>query len=304
MLTASHVTRRFGDRLAVEDVSFDLAPGEVFGLLGPNGGGKTTTLRMLAGLIAPSSGEVRVDGEPVNRRTSDRLRRRIGFLTEAPGLWDQFSVRQNLLVYAKLHELDPAARVVNEAMELFGIRDRADDSASKLSKGLRQRVALARALLHNPQVVLLDEPTSGLDPESARGVRELIERLRAENRSVVLSTHNLAEVERLADRVAVLRGRLLAVDSPAALRRRFFGARVRIVLSQKAAPLLTALAPGDGVTAEGETILVDLTRATLSTPELVRRLVHAGADIHVVAPEEPPLEDIYLKLIEQQEGPR
>jgi ABC-2 type transport system ATP-binding protein len=304
VLTASHLTRSFGERLAVDDVSFELARGEVFGLLGPNGGGKTTTLRMLAGLIAPSSGEVRIDGEPMNRRTSARLRRRVGFLTEAPGLWDQLSVRQNLLVYAKLHELAPASRIVDEATELLGIRDRAGDSAATLSKGLRQRVALARALLHDPQVILLDEPTSGLDPESARGVRDLIERLRGENRSVLLSTHNLAEVERLADRVAVLRGRLLAIDSPAALRQRFFGVRVRIVMSQPAAPLVRALESGEGITADGSTLSIDLARTTHSIPDLVRRLVGAGADIHLVAPEEPPLEEIYLKLIEQREDSR
>jgi ABC-2 type transport system ATP-binding protein len=215
VISASHLTRRFGERLAVDDVSFDLMPGEIFGLLGPNGGGKTTTLRMIAGLIRPTSGDVRLDGQAVNRESAPRLRRRIGFLTEAPGLWDQFTVRQNLLVYAKLHELDSPARAVDGVLALLRIADRAGDSAATLSKGLRQRVALARALLHDPPVVLLDEPTSGLDPESAHGVRNLIEQLRNEQRSVVLSTHNLDEVERMADRVAVLRGRR---DVPAGLR--------------------------------------------------------------------------------------
>jgi ABC-2 type transport system ATP-binding protein len=301
VLSASHLTRRFGERVAVEDVSFDLRPGEVFGLLGPNGGGKTTTLRMIAGLIGPTSGEVHIDGEAVNRRTSARLRRRIGFLTEAPGLWDQFTVRQNLMVYARLHELEPAARIVDEAMELFGLSDRAGDSAASLSKGLRQRVALARALMHDPSIILLDEPTSGLDPESARGVRALIARLRDENRSVVLSTHNLDEVERMADRVAVLRRRLLAVDTPAALRQRLFGARLRIVLGQPAAPFAAGVGSAPAVSAEGSTLSVDLTRTPDTTPDLVRRLVAAGADIHLVAPEEPPLEEIYLKLIHQEE---
>jgi ABC-2 type transport system ATP-binding protein len=304
VLSASHLTRQFGDRVAVEDVSFDLRPGEVFGLLGPNGGGKTTTLRMIAGLIGPTSGEVRLDGEAVDRRTSARLRRRIGFLTEAPGLWDQFTVRQNLMVYARLHELEPAARVVDESMELFGLRDRAADSAATLSKGLKQRVALARALLHRPSIILLDEPTSGLDPESALGVRALIKTLRGENRSVVVSTHNLDEVERIADRVAVLRRRLLAVDTPTALRQRLFGTRLRIVLGQPAAPFAETLGAGPACSADGSTLSVDLARTTETTPTLVRRLVEAGADIHLVAPEEPPLEEIYLKLIHQpQEHP-
>ena len=301
MLSASHLTRRFGERIAVEDLSFDLRPGEVFGLLGPNGGGKTTTLRMIAGLIAPTSGEVRFDGVEVNRRNSARLRRHVGFLTGAPGLWDDFTVRRNLLVYAKLHQIEDASRAVDRVMSLLQIDHRAADSAATLSKGLRQRVALARALLHDPAVVLLDEPTAGLDPESAHGVRELITHCRDQQRSVVMSTHNLDEVERLADRVAVLSRRLLAVDSPAALRQRLFGARVRILLGQPAAPLLTALGHAGGMIADGRMLSIDLSLAALTTPEIVRRLVGAGADVLSVVPEEPPLEEVYLKLIHQSQ---
>src|SRR5919106_3099443 len=124
MLTALRLTRRFDDRVAVQDVSFEVAPGEIFALLGPNGAGKTTTLRMLAGLIGPSSGAVHVDREPMTRQTAPRLRGRIGFLTEAPGLWDRLSVRQNLRVYARLHGLAGPERVVDEALDTFGLRDR------------------------------------------------------------------------------------------------------------------------------------------------------------------------------------
>jgi ABC-2 type transport system ATP-binding protein len=299
MLTASHLTRRFGERVAVDDVSFSLAPGEIFGLLGPNGGGKTTTLRMLAGLIAPTDGHVELDGQPVNRATSAGLRRRIGFLTEAPGLWDGFTVRQNLTVYARLHELTDERRAVDRAMDLVGIHDRADDPAAQLSKGLRQRVALARALLHDPPVVLLDEPTSGLDPESARGVRELILRMRDEKRSVLLSTHNLDEVERVADRVAVLRSRLLALDTPAALRQQLFSTRTRFVLSGAAEPFATLLRESGAtdVAVDGHTIVASLDGSGVRVPQLVVRLVEAGAGIEQVTPDEPPLEEIYLKLV-------
>jgi ABC-2 type transport system ATP-binding protein len=299
MLTASHLTRRFGDRVAVEDLSFSLAPGEIFGLLGPNGGGKTTTLRMLAGLIAPTGGHVELDGQPVNHETSAELRKRIGFLTEAPGLWDGFTVRQNLTVYARLHELDDERRAVDRVMDLFGIRDRAEDTAAQLSKGLKQRVALARALLHDPPVVLLDEPTSGLDPESARGVRELILRMRDEKRSVLLSTHNLDEVERIADRVAVLRGRLLALDTPTALRRQLFSTRTRFVLSGAAGPFATLLRESGAkdVAVEGRTIVASIDGTGITVPQLVARLVDAGAAIEQVVPDEPPLEEIYLTLV-------
>ena len=284
MIAVSQLRRTFGDRVAVDDVSFELVPGEVFGLLGPNGAGKSTTLRMVAGLIRPTSGEVRIDGVAVTAATSARLRSRIGFLTEAPGLWDQFSVRQTLLVYARLHGLESPDRAVDRSLEMFDLGDRAADHTARLSKGLKQRVALARALLHDPPVLLLDEPTAGLDPESARRVRDLIQRLRHERRAVVISTHNLDEVDRIADRVAVLRGRLLALDTPAALRKRLFGERVRIVF------------------ADSRVLIVDRAELQMSVPDFIRKLVGEGAAIEAVVPEERPLEDAYLQLVQGSGG--
>jgi ABC-2 type transport system ATP-binding protein len=299
MLAASNLSRRFGDRLAVEGVTFDVVPGEIFALLGPNGAGKTTTLRMLAGLIEPTAGSVRVENEPMTRRTASRLRSRIGFLTEAPGLWDRLPVRQNLLVYARLHSLPDPGRAVDDALEAFGLAPRAAEPAAQLSKGLKQRVALARTLLHGPSIVLLDEPTSGLDPEAAREVRELILTLRDQGRAILLSTHNLDEVDRVATRVAVLRSRLLAVDTPAALRSRLFGARVRVVLATAAAPWAETLRRAGLTDLRCDhfelSIGVDDSRA--KAPDIVRLLVEAGAAIVAVMPEQPPLEDVYLRLL-------
>jgi ABC-2 type transport system ATP-binding protein len=300
MLTASHLTRRFGRRVAVDDVSFEVAPGEIFALLGPNGAGKTTTLRMLAGLIEPSSGSVHVAGELLSRRTAARLRGRIGFLTETPGLWERLTVRQNLLVYAQLHDIPGPDAAVDAALEAFGVRDRAEEPAAQLSKGLKQRVALARTLLHHPDIVLLDEPTGGLDPESARDVRQLVLRLQTERRAVLLSTHNLDEVERIATRIGVMRGRLVAVDTPAALRARLFGARVRVVLAQPATPFITMLTRSGfaDVRADGSVLSIRAADPASAAPMIVRTLAGAGADIQSVAPEEPPLEQVYLRLLD------
>lgn len=299
MLTASHLTRRFGSRLAVDDVSFELVPGEVFALLGPNGAGKTTTLRMLAGLIEPSSGSVHHKADAISPQSAPRLRGQIGFLTESPGLWDRLDVRQNLLVYARLHGLSRPDQAVSEALDAFGVLDRAGDLAGQLSKGLKQRVALARALLHKPSVVLLDEPTAGLDPQSAHELRELVVRLRSTNHTVVLSTHNLDEVDRIASRVAVLRTRLIALDTPAALRARLFGTRLRITLGQAAAPF-AALLRSNGfpdIRTDGSTLSIAVTEGTASAPPIVRQLVEAGADVCSVVTEEPRLEDVYLRLL-------
>jgi len=298
-LVASHLTRRFDSRVAVDDVSFELAPGEIFALLGPNGAGKTTTLRMLAGLIDPSSGNVRIDGETMSRTAGPRLRGRIGFLTEAPGLWDRLTVERNLLVYARLHGLANPARAVDEALDLFDIASRKSDRAAQLSKGLKQRVALARTLLHRPEVVLLDEPTSGLDPESARDVRELILRLRGERRAVLISTHNLDEVERVADRVAVLRARLVALDTPAALRTRLFGSRVLVRLGGAAARFADVLRPAfKDVRADDRTLSIAVDDVEHATPGIVRALVQAGADVVSVVADEAPLEEVYLRLLD------
>ena len=286
-LVAAHLTRRFDARVAVDDVSLELAPGEIFALLGPNGAGKTTTLRMLAGLIKPSSGTVDVRG-------------RIGFLTEAPGLWDRLTVERNLMVYARLHGLEDPARAVDEALDLFDMGGRKQDRAAQLSKGLKQRVALARTLLHRPDIVLLDEPTSGLDPESARDVRELILRLRGERRAVLISTHNLDEVERVADRVAVLRARLIALDTPAALRARLFGSRVLVRLAGPAAPFADVLKPAFAdVRTEDRTLSIAVSDVERATPGIVRALVQSGADVVSVVADEAPLEEVYLRLLQK-----
>jgi ABC-2 type transport system ATP-binding protein len=305
VLTASHLSRRFGDRLALEDVSFTLQAGEIFALLGPNGAGKTTTLRVLAGLIAPSSGSVEIDGQPMGPRSAPQLRARIGFLTEAPGLWDRLTVRQNLLVYARLYGLASPDAAVNAALDRFEIRDRGDDRAAQLSKGLKQRVALARSLLHDPRIAMLDEPTSGLDPASARDVRDLIISLRERGRTILLCTHNLDEVERIADRVAVLSRRLVAIGTPASLRQRFFAPRVRIVLMQPAERFAGALRAAGltDVRADDVVISAGIANTRLTTPDVVRRLVEAGAGVESVTLEEPPLEDVYLRLLHPEGEP-
>ena len=304
MIVASHLTRTFGDRLAVEDVTFEVGRGEVFGLLGPNGAGKTTTLRMLAGLIAPTAGEASVAGVPLTKQSIDRVRGQVGFLTEAPGLWERLSVRMNLLTYARLHQLPNPHGVVERALARFGLSDRADSLGAELSKGLKQRVAIARTLLHDPPVVLLDEPTSGLDPQSARLVRDLVLELRTRGHAVILSTHNLDEAERLADRVGVLRGRFLAIASPTDLRRRIFGTRVRVRVHGEASRFVPAVvgAGAKDVSADGSHVSFGLDDVESRTPAVVRALVQAGADVVSVAPEDRPLEDVYFALVGQSAG--
>jgi ABC-2 type transport system ATP-binding protein len=285
LVHVSQLSRQFGDRTAVSHVSFSVAAGEIVALLGPNGAGKTTTLRMIAGLIRPSSGQVDVSG-------------RVGFLTEAPGLWERLSVRVNLETYARLHGLADPRQQVDRLLYLFDLQERAEDAAGELSKGLKQRVALARALIHDPAIVLLDEPTSGLDPATARQVRDIILDLRRTGRGVLVSTHNLAEAEELADRIAVLKTRLLALDQSAVLRRRTTGTRVEITIDGSAAPWVDAVrsVTSAEIDAHGARLLVTLPDTAL-VPDVIAALVGHGARILQVLPDHRSLEEVYLELV-------
>lgn len=298
VVRASTLTRTFDARVAVSDLSLSLHAGEIVALLGPNGAGKTTTLRMLAGLIPPSHGEITLLGRTLTMSTADELRRHVGLLTESPGLWDRLSVRINLTTYARLHSLANRDEAVRKILALVGLSDRARDAAGALSKGLRQRLAIARALLHEPSILLLDEPTTGLDPASARQVRDLISDLRRQGRAILVSTHNLVEAELLADRIAVLNTRLLAFDAPAALRRRFSGARLEIEVEGPAERWMTVLRAHTplSIEAAGSVLIVTLTDED-STPALVAALVQAGARIRRVTPGERTLEEVYLSLV-------
>ena len=278
LLVADRLTRTFGDRVAVRDLSLSVATGEIVALLGPNGAGKTTTMRMLAGLILPTAGRVIIDRVEVSGATANAARHAVGLLTETPGLWERLSVRLNLLTYARLQGVADPGGAVATVLDQVQLSDRADDLAGKLSKGLKQRVALARAILHKPPVVLLDEPTSGLDPASARHVRDLILGMRTDGRAVLVSTHNLAEAEELADRIAVLKTELLAFDAPATLRSRGAGVSVAIEFE-------------DG---SKQTIEV---RDLSKVPDVVRDLVQSGKRIVRVVPDRRSLEDVYLSLV-------
>lgn len=298
MIAVCNLTRRFGARLAVEDLSFELRAGEIFALLGPNGAGKTTTLRLLAGLIAPTSGTIRFEGHDVTPSSSAAIRSRIGLLTETPGLWERLSAFQNLSLYGRLYGLREPEQVAERSLRTFGLADRRDDPAGLLSKGMKQKLAIARALLHDPAVVLLDEPTAGLDPEIARTLRHLILRLRDDGRAVLVSTHNLDEAERIADRVAVLRTRLIALDTAESLRRRLYGRRLRVRLMQPAEAFVKVAAAADGasVAADGTVLSISVADPDLEVPRLIQALVTAGASIRAVEDESPSLEDVYLRL--------
>jgi ABC-2 type transport system ATP-binding protein len=303
MIQTENLTRRFGDILAVDRLTLSVAPGEIFGFLGPNGAGKTTTIRMLAGLIAPSEGLATVAGCRIGREDST-LRRRIGVLTETPGLYDGLSAQANLAFFAELYAVADAGAAVEHYLQWLGLWERRFEPAGTFSKGMRQKLAIARALLHEPQVLFLDEPTSGLDPEAAHLVRDFIAELRREGRTIFLCTHNLDEADRLCDRIGVFRQRLLALDSPAELRRQLFGRTVVVHMRALAPayaeaasrlPFVRQVREADG------RMLVTLDDPETRNPDLIRALVGAGADLQFIGELRQSLEDVYLHLVNAKE---
>jgi ABC-2 type transport system ATP-binding protein len=220
MIEVSHLVKRFSGITVVNDVSFQVRAGEVVGYLGPNGSGKTTTARMLTGLLEPTSGHVRVDGEDVQSDVM-AFRRRLGYVPEEPQLYPFLSGREHLELVGRLREL-PAA-VLNSKIEalldLFGLRMAADQSISAYSKGMKQKVLISAALLHDPDILIFDEADSGLDVTTTLVLRHLVQTLASRGKAVLYSSHVLDIVERLCSRVIVLhRGRVVANDSVAALR--------------------------------------------------------------------------------------
>jgi ABC-2 type transport system ATP-binding protein len=300
-LIVEHLTKRFGERVAVDDVSFDVAAGEVFGFLGPNGAGKTTTVRILATLIAPTSGTARVAGLLLDPANGVDIRKRIAVMTENPGLYLRLTVAENLEFFAGLYELaQPKARI-GQALAAVNLAGRANDPCGSLSKGLRQRVALARALLSDPAIVFLDEPTSGLDPVASREVHELIDGLRERGVTVFLTTHRLGEAERLCDRVAILNTSMRTIGRPDELRDRLFTKSlvVRTVAPLASPDAVFALAGVDGWRVDGTTSYVlTVSDARIAAPAVTRALVAAGADLLSLAEAQHSLEDVYLELID------
>lgn len=297
--------KRFGQRVAVTGLTFEVKPGEVFGLLGPNGAGKTTTVRMLTGLLSPTSGKGRVCGIDLGSGNDGTLlRKRVGLLTEQPGLYDRLSARENLSFFIKLHELDATSAWERALKYLvrFGLGGREDEPVGGFSKGMRQKLAIVRTLLHEPEVIFLDEPTSGLDPQSARTVRDAVAELAKEGRTLVLCSHNLAEVERLCSRVAVVKSHLRTVAALHELRRE--GLALEIVVEGDASawvPALEKLPFKPGSQHEGGRLRVLLSSES-EAPDVVAVLVAAGARIHTVTRAARPLEEAYLELVREEDS--
>jgi len=306
VIETEQLTRHFNDNVAVNQLSFTIYRGEVFGFLGHNGAGKTTTIRLLNGILRPDAGTVRVlDYSP--QTDGPALRQHTGVLTENPALDERLTGQENLTIYANLFHVNQHQQRVDELLELFELHDRASDKVTSYSKGMKQRLALARALLHEPDILFLDEPTSALDPVSAHEVHQLITRWSREaHRTVFLCTHNLVEAQRLCDRIGVMeQGRLIAIGKTSELAQSAgLSIHLEIEVAEDDIPLAQRIIQSQFTTIHSMT---ENSRLYLTgsrheqIPAIITALATENVRIYSVEQQEASLEDIYFAL--HQKGP-
>lgn len=294
MLRVIGLKKAYGDLIAVNDVSFEVATGETIGLLGPNGAGKTTTVSMIAGLTAPDSGRVLFEGEPLNKR-------RIGLVPQDLALYDELPALANLELFAALYGIGgaQARRVIGEALSLVGLTDRAKDRVGTFSGGMKRRLNLAAALLHDPEILLLDEPTVGVDPQSRNAIFENLEALKARGKTLVYTTHYMEEAERLCDRIVIVdHGKVIANDTLAGLYREL-PATNKLVIDMVGEMDPTGVRAVSGVKAaefQGQRLTVWLEDLSEGAPRVLQRLAADGSRFEHVATESPTLESVFLTM--------
>ena len=310
MIEVSHVSRNFGTFRAVNDISFSIPTGQIVGLLGPNGAGKTTTMRMITGFLAPSDGQILIDGINVLENPVE-AKKKIGYMPESAPLYGDMIVEDYLKYVAEMYGEDPEERVVTLCDEC-GLKEIMSKNISELSRGNRQRVSLAHALMHNPEILILDEPTSGLDPNQVEDVRTIIREI-GKTRTVIVSTHILSEVETLCSRAIIISdGKLVADSSIEELKERFgHELSVKITLGgvdfDEAAKLLKTIDDVDSVgktepdTIIGENkdvcgLLVSVKGEKEIRPELFKKIASKGYDLYEMTIQRNSLEDVFHAL--------
>ena len=304
-IQTDQLTRSFGELEAVDHLTLDVPRGTVFGFLGPNGSGKTTTIRLLLGLLDPDQGSAQVLGFDT-RQQADKVRARCGALLEFHGLYERLSAEQNLDYYGRIWHMSKEEREkrIRELLEPLDLYKRRAEPIGRWSRGMKQKLAVARTLMHHPELIFLDEPTAGLDPVASAALREDLALLVArEGVTIFLTTHNLVEAEKLCTRVGVINhGQLLATGSPAELRSRTSAPRLYVIgqgISDRVVADLRANLLVTKVQQQNGRLVLDL-RDLARSHEIVTQLVQAGLQIDEVRKEKLDLEDVFLQLVEEE----
>jgi ABC-2 type transport system ATP-binding protein len=304
MIQVRGLTKDYGQRRAIENLTFEAEQGEILGFLGPNGAGKTTTMRILTGYMPPTQGEAKVAGYDIISESIE-VRRRVGYLPETVPLYNDMTVFDYLKFMADLRHLPNADDRVDETLEMVGMVDRSEGYIGNLSKGMRQRVGLAQALLHRPEVLILDEPSIGLDPGQVVEVRNIIREIGKE-RTVLLSTHVLTEAQQLCDRVLIInKGHIIAEDTPANLQARLVGSeRALLRVRGEADDLIPKINKIKGInnvhqSAEG-VLEFQFAPGQDVRAQVARTTVNGGYDLLELRPVGMSLEDIFLQLTREE----
>ncbi len=304
MITVENLTKKFGEVTAVERLTFQVEEGEVFGFLGPNGAGKTTTVRMLCCLISKTGGEARIaDYEIGKEADSLQIRKMIGLVPDNVGLYEDLSAFENLDFYGRLYECPEGRRRENieRFLKMLGLWERKDARAGSFSKGMKQKLALARALVHEPKILFMDEPTTNLDPESAKTVRDFVLELKKQGKTIFLNTHNLDEAQRVCDRIAILKTKLLRIGSPEQLRESLTKPKIEIRLAQIDEALVSSLRKliPNKIEVSADKLIIDVTEPDKENPTIIAAIASIGGQVREVTPLVPTLEDVYLQIVKE-----
>ena len=305
MIQVSGLTRVYGNTVGVEDLNFEIRDAEIFALLGPNGSGKTTTLRLMTGMISPTNGYVSVDDIRTDQlQLLPKIHRKIGILPEVPGHYENLSAFRNLQFYGRMYGMSDSAieSRTKDLMVEFELWDKRDSPVATFSKGMKQKLAILRTVMHDPKYVFLDEPLSGLDPESSKFVRDYMKSLKENGKTVILSTHDLDDADKLSDRVAVIRNRLLAIDSPSALKAQAFKRTVVFhIESIQGLDLkeIGAMPFVNSAKISKDSLVMEVDSPEKNNPDITAYLVGKGFRIQFIGEIRRSLEDVYLSIVEK-----
>jgi ABC-2 type transport system ATP-binding protein len=304
MITVENLTKKFGEVTAVEGLTFNVEEGEIFGFLGPNGAGKTTTIRMLCCLISKTSGEAMIDNYNINSTADSlKIRKIIGLVPDNVGLYEDLSAVENLDFYGKLYECPEKQRKENieRFLKMFDLWDRKDARVRSYSKGMKQKLALARSLIHEPKLLFMDEPTANLDPESSKTVRDFILELKKQGRTIFFNTHNLDEAQRVCDRIAIIKTKLLKIGSPEQLRESLTGPKTEIKLAEVNDKLVSELRKRipNKIEVSGNKLIIDVTEPNKENPVIIAAIAAAGGQVQEVGQLVATLEDVYLQIVKE-----
>ncbi|MED1724526.1 ABC transporter ATP-binding protein [Brevibacillus parabrevis] len=298
------LTKSFGDKKVLNGISLSIGKGRIFGLLGPNGSGKTTTMRILSCLIEPTSGDITILGRQISTH-KEEIRKKIGCVTESPGVYDKLSLLDNLEFFAACYQIPKAKRAsrIEYLLRQFDLWDRRKDPAGRLSKGMKQKLSIICAILHDPEILFLDEVTANLDPVSIRKLKDLIREWAASGKTIIFCSHILTEVDELCHEFAIIKGEVIRLTTPQQFREEWTTYNVILDVGsdvQKSEQIIREAKEVEAYKRSENQFHLRVTDPDTANPQLIKKLVAADVTVKYITPLSVSLEDSYLSLLDQE----